>query len=214
MDEIGRGTSTYDGLALAWACARELAHRTRSFTLFATHYFELTELARHAGGVANVHLDAVEHGERIVFMHRVKEGPADRSYGIAVAALAGVPDAVITRARAILDTLESNPRASPHRAPVSAARAVRSRAPGASRAGAGRREDRGGARRHRPRYAVPSGSARCALPAEVAQAFMTGVVRSGRLSFARRSHAGAAADSGARNALRAAGNSCPKTGLI
>ena len=112
VDEIGRGTSTYDGLALAWACARELAHRTRSFTLFATHYFELTELAQHVGGVANVHLDAVEHGERIVFMHRVKEGPADRSYGIAVAALAGVPDAVITRARAILGTLESNPRAS------------------------------------------------------------------------------------------------------
>ena len=112
VDEIGRGTSTYDGLALAWACARELAHRTRSFTLFATHYFELTELAQHAGGVANVHLDAVEHGERIVFMHRVKEGPADRSYGIAVAALAGIPDGVITRARAILDTLEGNPRAS------------------------------------------------------------------------------------------------------
>ena len=112
VDEIGRGTSTYDGLALAWACARELARRTRSFTLFATHYFELTELAQHAGGVANVHLDAVEHGERIVFMHRVKEGPADRSYGIAVAALAGVPSEVITRARAILDTLESNPRAS------------------------------------------------------------------------------------------------------
>ena len=112
VDEIGRGTSTYDGLALAWACARELAHRTRSFTLFATHYFEITELARHVRGVANVHLDAVEHGERIVFMHRVKEGPADRSYGIAVAALAGIPNEVITRARAILDTLESNPRAS------------------------------------------------------------------------------------------------------
>ena len=112
VDEIGRGTSTYDGLALAWACARSLARRTRSFTLFATHYFELTELAQHVGGVANVHLDAVEHGERIVFMHRVKEGPADRSYGIAVAALAGIPDGVITRARAILDTLEGNPRAS------------------------------------------------------------------------------------------------------
>ena len=89
VDEIGRGTSTYDGLALAWACARELAHRTRSFTLFATHYFELTELPRHADGVANVHLDAIEHGRKIVFMHRVKEGPANRSYGLAVAALAG-----------------------------------------------------------------------------------------------------------------------------
>ena len=72
----------------------------------------MTELAQHAGGVANVHLDAVEHGERIVFMHRVKDGPADRSYGIAVAALAGVPGEVITRARAILDKLEGNPRAS------------------------------------------------------------------------------------------------------
>ena len=112
VDEIGRGTSTYDGLALAWACARELAHRTRSFTLFATHYFELTELSRHAGGVANVHLDAIEHGQQIIFMHRVKDGPADRSYGIAVAALAGIPNEVITRAREILDTLENSPRAS------------------------------------------------------------------------------------------------------
>ena len=112
VDEIGRGTSTYDGLALAWACARELAHRTRSFTLFATHYFELTELPRHAGGVANVHLDAIEHGRRIVFMHRVKDGPANRSYGLAVAALAGIPHEVIARAREILDTLESAPRAS------------------------------------------------------------------------------------------------------
>ena len=112
VDEIGRGTSTYDGLALAWACARELAHRTRSFTLFATHYFELTELPLHADGVANVHLDAVEHGRRIVFMHRVKDGPANRSYGLAVAALAGIPDEVIARAREILDTLEQAPGAS------------------------------------------------------------------------------------------------------
>jgi len=112
VDEIGRGTSTYDGLALAWACARELAHRTRSFTLFATHYFELTELPRHAGGVANVHLDAIEHGRQIVFMHRVKDGPANRSYGLAVAALAGIPDEVIARAREILGTLESAPGAS------------------------------------------------------------------------------------------------------
>ena len=112
VDEIGRGTSTYDGLALAWACARELANRTRSFTLFATHYFELTELPRHADGVANVHLDAIEHGRQIVFMHRVKDGPANRSYGLAVAALAGIPDEVIARAREILDTLESSPGAS------------------------------------------------------------------------------------------------------
>ena len=111
VDEIGRGTSTYDGLALAWACARELAHRTRSFTLFATHYFELTELSDHADTVANVHLDAIEHGQRIIFMHQVKDGPADRSYGIAVAALAGIPRAVIDRARTILDTLERSPGA-------------------------------------------------------------------------------------------------------
>ena len=111
VDEIGRGTSTYDGLALAWACARELAHRTRSFTLFATHYFELTELSDHADTVANVHLDAIEHGQRIIFMHQVKDGPADRSYGIAVAALAGIPREVIDRARIILDTLERSPSA-------------------------------------------------------------------------------------------------------
>ena len=112
VDEIGRGTSTYDGLALAWACARELAHRTRSFTLFATHYFELTELASHADSVANIHLDAVEHGRQIMFLHRVKDGPADRSYGLAVAALAGISNEVIARAREVLDTLESSPRAS------------------------------------------------------------------------------------------------------
>ena len=117
VDEIGRGTSTYDGLALAWACARELAHRTRSFTLFATHYFELTELASHAGSVANVHLDAIEHGRKIIFMHQVKEGPADRSYGIAVAALAGIPGDVIARARKILATLERAPRPSVTEAP-------------------------------------------------------------------------------------------------
>ena len=111
VDEIGRGTSTYDGLALAWACARELARRTRSFTLFATHYFELTELSRHAEGVDNIHLDAVEHGRKIIFMHRVKDGPADRSYGIAVAALAGIPQDVIARAREVLHTLENSPGA-------------------------------------------------------------------------------------------------------
>ena len=112
VDEIGRGTSTYDGLALAWACARELAHQTRSFTLFATHYFELTELSHYAGGVANIHLDAIEHDERIIFMHRAKDGPANRSYGIQVAALAGIPSEVITRAREILDTLENHSRVS------------------------------------------------------------------------------------------------------
>ncbi len=111
IDEIGRGTSTYDGLALAWACARYLASRIRSFTLFATHYFELTALPSCADGVVNVHLDAIEHGERLVFMHRVKEGPADRSYGIAVAALAGIPAEIIGRAREILSAIEDRPHA-------------------------------------------------------------------------------------------------------
>ncbi len=111
IDEIGRGTSTYDGLALAWACACDLSSRIRSFTLFATHYFELTALPSCTDGVVNVHLDAIEHGERLVFMHRVKEGPADRSYGIAVAALAGIPAEVIGRARKILSTIEDHPHA-------------------------------------------------------------------------------------------------------
>jgi len=106
MDEIGRGTSTFDGLSLAWACAVELATRIRAFTLFATHYFELTNLPEEHPGIANVHLDAVEHGERIVFLHAVKEGPANQSYGLQVAALAGVPRHVIREARARLEQLE------------------------------------------------------------------------------------------------------------
>ena len=107
MDEIGRGTSTYDGLALAFASAMHLAECTRAFTLFATHYFELTTLPARIGLVANVHLDAVEYGHKIVFLHRVKEGPADRSYGLQVAALAGVPVSVLDRAREMLRELES-----------------------------------------------------------------------------------------------------------
>jgi DNA mismatch repair protein MutS len=107
MDEIGRGTSTFDGLSLAWAVARQLAAKTRAFTLFATHYFELTSLADDVPGVANVHLDATEHGDSLVFLHAVKEGPASRSYGLAVAQLAGVPREVITAARRYLTTLES-----------------------------------------------------------------------------------------------------------
>ncbi|MGB5607367.1 MAG: DNA mismatch repair protein MutS [Gammaproteobacteria bacterium] len=106
MDEIGRGTSTYDGLSLAWACAVDLATRIKAFTLFATHYFELTQLPEHYDSIANVHLEAVEHDDRIVFLHAVKEGPADRSYGLHVAALAGVPPAVIARARERLLELE------------------------------------------------------------------------------------------------------------
>jgi DNA mismatch repair protein MutS len=106
MDEVGRGTSTYDGLALAWACARYLAARTRAFTLFATHYFELTTLAGQYDEIFNVHLDAIEHHDRIVFLHAVKDGPADRSYGLQVAALAGVPPEVIEQARIYLEALE------------------------------------------------------------------------------------------------------------
>ncbi|MCB1777627.1 MAG: DNA mismatch repair protein MutS, partial [Candidatus Competibacteraceae bacterium] len=106
IDEIGRGTSTFDGLALAWACAARLASTVRAFTLFATHYFELTRLPEEQPGIANVHLDAVEHGERIVFLHRVQDGPASRSYGLQVAALAGVPPAVIQQARQRLRWLE------------------------------------------------------------------------------------------------------------
>jgi DNA mismatch repair protein MutS len=108
MDEIGRGTSTFDGMSLAWACGSELATRIRAFTLFATHYFELTTLPEEYPGIANVHLDAVEHGDSIVFMHAVREGPANQSYGLQVAALAGVPFAVIERARSRLRKLEED----------------------------------------------------------------------------------------------------------
>ena len=127
MDEIGRGTSTYDGLALAEACARHLAQANRAFTLFATHYFELTALANEPGaGIANVHLDAVEHrdsqgNERLVFMHAVREGPANRSFGLQVAALAGLPRPVIAQARALLEQLESGMAASLDAAPAAQA---------------------------------------------------------------------------------------------
>ncbi len=111
MDEVGRGTSTYDGLALARAAAVHLATVNRAFTLFATHYFELTALAAEFEGIANVHLDAVEYsdpkqGERLVFMHAVKPGPANRSFGLQVAALAGIPGAVIRDAKQTLAALE------------------------------------------------------------------------------------------------------------
>ncbi|HEY1845930.1 MAG TPA: DNA mismatch repair protein MutS [Buttiauxella sp.] len=107
MDEIGRGTSTYDGLSLAWACAENLANRIKAMTLFATHYFELTTLPEKMEGVANVHLDALEHGDTIAFMHSVQDGAASKSYGLAVAALAGVPKDVIKRARQKLRELET-----------------------------------------------------------------------------------------------------------
>ncbi|MGQ0531023.1 MAG: DNA mismatch repair protein MutS [Panacagrimonas sp.] len=110
MDEIGRGTSTYDGLSLARACAEHLARETRAMSLFATHYFELTGLADAVPGVANIHLDAAEYGERLVFLHAVKDGPANRSYGLQVAALAGVPPAVVSAARRYLLELERRPQ--------------------------------------------------------------------------------------------------------
>ncbi|WP_097032619.1 DNA mismatch repair protein MutS [Sodalis endosymbiont of Henestaris halophilus] len=107
MDEIGRGTSTYDGLALAWACAENLASRIKAMTLFATHYIELTTLPKKIKGVFNIHLDALEHRGTIAFMHSVQEGAASKSYGLSVAELAGVPTEVINRARQKLRELES-----------------------------------------------------------------------------------------------------------
>lgn len=107
LDEIGRGTSTYDGLSLAWACAEMLALKTKAFTLFATHYFELTLLAQEIATLANVHLDAMEHDDNIVFMHAVQEGAASKSFGLQVAQLAGVPKAVINRAKQRLTELEN-----------------------------------------------------------------------------------------------------------
>ena len=106
IDEIGRGTSTYDGLSLAWACAEWLAKKLRSLTLFATHYFELTALPEQIAGTVNVHLDALEHNNSIAFMHAVQDGAASKSYGLAVAALAGVPQNVIKLAKQKLAYLE------------------------------------------------------------------------------------------------------------
>ncbi len=121
MDEIGRGTSTYDGISLAWAAASYIAREIKAFTLFATHYFELTALAEWLPGIANVHLDATEHEHTLVFLHAVKDGPADRSYGLQVAALAGIPKAVISEARGRLAAMEAESRQQankePHRPP-------------------------------------------------------------------------------------------------
>ncbi|MDR5876341.1 DNA mismatch repair protein MutS [Halomonas sp. CUBES01] len=118
MDEIGRGTSTFDGLSLAWASAEHLAN-TRALTLFATHYFEMTGLPDQADGVANIHLTATEHGDSIVFMHRIEAGPASQSYGLQVAQLAGVPNQVIQRAREKLVTLEQRDVEEQRHAPLS-----------------------------------------------------------------------------------------------
>jgi len=107
MDEIGRGTSTFDGLSLAWACAEKLVKDINAYTLFATHYFELTELPTQYDNAKNVHLDAIEHGDKIVFLHQVKAGAANQSYGLQVALLAGVPNDVIKVARQKLLSLEA-----------------------------------------------------------------------------------------------------------
>ena len=119
MDEIGRGTSTFDGLSLAWAAAHFMGEKAKAFTLFATHYFELTALAQELPDCDNVHLDATEHEGQLVFLHAVKPGPANQSYGLQVASLAGVPPTVIKRAKVYLKSLEAqraeqndNPQAS------------------------------------------------------------------------------------------------------
>jgi DNA mismatch repair protein MutS len=108
LDEIGRGTSTFDGLSLAWAVAKQLLEKNRSYTLFATHYFELTRIVDEFKHAANVHLDAVEHANNIVFMHKVEDGAANQSYGLQVAQLAGIPRSVITAAKRKLVQLETN----------------------------------------------------------------------------------------------------------
>ncbi|MCP5229788.1 DNA mismatch repair protein MutS [Accumulibacter sp.] len=113
MDEVGRGTSTFDGMALAFAICRHLLEKNRCLTLFATHYFELTLLANEYAELANVHLGAVEHGERIVFLHAVEEGPANQSYGIQVAALAGIPASVVRAARRQLREFEQRASINP-----------------------------------------------------------------------------------------------------
>jgi DNA mismatch repair protein MutS len=111
MDEIGRGTSTYDGLALAHACAEALADNNKAYCLFATHYFELTALPELHSNIHNVHLDAVEQGEQLIFMHSVKDGPANRSFGLQVAALAGLPKPVLNNAKQVLARLENKAQA-------------------------------------------------------------------------------------------------------
>jgi len=108
MDEIGRGTSTFDGMSLAYACAEHLATRNRALCLFSTHYFELTQLAEKIEGIENIHLDAIEHQGKIVFLHKAKPGPASKSYGLQVARLAGLPPDVLANATARLRELETN----------------------------------------------------------------------------------------------------------
>ncbi|WP_075186809.1 DNA mismatch repair protein MutS [Teredinibacter haidensis] len=113
MDEIGRGTSTYDGLSLAWACVEHLAENLKAYTLFATHYFEITALPEQLPTVRNVHLDATEHNDNIVFLHNIQAGPASRSYGLQVAKLAGIPAAVLNNAKEQLTKLEAGSHEAP-----------------------------------------------------------------------------------------------------
>ncbi len=120
VDEIGRGTSTFDGLSLAWACATDLASRINCYSLFSTHYFELTELPNRYPNSINLHLDAAEHGEDIVFLYRVKEGPASQSYGIQVAQLAGIPTPVTELAKTKLSELESSKQPDHHESSIDA----------------------------------------------------------------------------------------------
>jgi len=108
MDEIGRGTSTFDGLSLAWACAVNIVTKIKALTLFATHYFELTALADQFPAIRNVHLNATEHDNGIVFLHSVEDGPANQSYGLQVAQLAGIPGTVVQQAKSKLKQLEND----------------------------------------------------------------------------------------------------------
>ena len=135
MDEIGRGTSTFDGLALAGGIASHLHDKTQALTLFATHYFELTEFPREHREAINVHVSAAESGQDIVFLHAIEPGPASRSYGIQVAKLAGMPAAVIHHARHVLQQLETQQQEQQHQidlfgAPPDLAVAQASREPG------------------------------------------------------------------------------------
>ena len=107
MDEVGRGTSTFDGLALAQAVAEHLLQKNQSFSLFATHYFELTRLPEQHAAAVNMHLSALEEGQDIVFLHHIEAGPAEKSYGIAVAKLAGLPAAALKAAQKHLEALEA-----------------------------------------------------------------------------------------------------------
>ncbi len=114
LDEVGRGTSTYDGISIAWACL-EYLHKQGPKVLFATHYFEITQLAQNLSGVRNAHVTARDWGDSVVFLHKVEPGPADRSFGIHVAKLAGVPKTVLTRAEALLREFEKMREQSPSR---------------------------------------------------------------------------------------------------